>query len=166
MKRDGGARRRLVLGAVCGATFMAAGGAGTAFGATPLATQDPASAQPTLPKPMPGLTIPMNPSDASGGKKTKHVAHRRIRRGSASYDRGETIERPALATVDLTERLPYPPQPPHVTVSVPAYPFENFVVAFTTPPPPIVCRPTRRDRYQPDPHLLGEQAVLCTADNP
>ena len=71
-----------------------------------------------------------------------------------------------MANVELTELLPHPPQPPHVTVPVPAYPFENVVTYLTAPPPPVVCRTTRRDRFKPDLGLVDETPVLCTADNP
>lgn len=134
----------------------------------PLTKQDPASAQPTLPKPMPDLTVPGSGSGDGASKKPRarlaphpRDHHRRHARGFA-----EPLERPALANVELVEPLPHPPQPPHVTVPVPAYPLENFVTYFTTPPPPVVCRPTRRDRFKPDLGLVDERPVLCTADNP
>lgn len=78
----------------------------------------------------------------------------------------EPLDRPILAGVELVEPLPRPPQPPHVTVPVPAYPFENIITYLTAPPPPVVCRPTRRDRFKPDLGLVDETPVLCTADNP
>lgn len=154
------------LAATLVVAMLLANPAWVANGATPSTTQDPASAQPTLPKPMPDLSVPAGQLDAAPKKVGKHRrTAKHVHHGS---DKGwaPAIDRPALATVDLTERLPYPPQPPHVTVPVPAYPLENLVSALTTPPPPIVCRPTRRDRFQPDPHLVGDTPVLCTADNP
>lgn len=146
-----------------------------AMGASPLAaqgpltTQDPASAQPTLPKPMPDFAMP---SSGPGGRAprashahamARHDAHRRH---YAHNRTAEPLDRPVLAGVELVEPLPRPPQPPHVIVPVPAYPFENSVTYFTAPPPPVVCRPTRRDRFKPDLGLVDETPVLCTADNP
>lgn len=151
------------LGLVLCATPAAAQGSSTA--------QSPASAQPILPKSMPNLSMPGSSSGSgeSSSKKprTPRTAtrrgghHRHYAGGGASLP-----ERPALANVELLEPLPHPPQPPHVTVPVPAYPFENFVTYFTAPPPPVVCRPTRHDRFKPDLGLVGETPVLCTADNP
>ncbi len=138
-----------------------------------LTAQDPASAQPSLPNPMPDLSMPASSeakSQASGGKTnlspskaTHHGSHRRI---AGNRNVGKPLSRPALANVELVEPLPHPPQPPHVTVPVPAYPLENFVTYFTTPPPPVICMPTRPDRFMPDPHLVNQQPALCTADNP
>ena len=133
-----------------------------------LSAQSPASAQPTLPKSMPDLSIPGSGPGESPSKKPR--ARTATRRGGhhRHYAGGFATppERPALANVELLEPLPHPPQPPHVTVPVPAYPLENFVTYFTAPPPPVVCRPTRRDRFKPDLGLVGEVPVLCTADNP
>lgn len=154
----------------------------------PLTTQDPSSPQPTLPKKMPDLTVPgtsssksYNTNDltvpVSGANKPgsellpmphKAAKHAGSRRHHAvrhpSYR--ETLERPALANVELLEPFPHPPQPPHVTVPAPAYPLDNFVTYFTAPPPPITCRPTHYDRFKPDLRLVDEKPVLCTADNP
>ncbi len=132
----------------------------------PLATQDPASVQPTLPKPMPDLTVPGGSSERA--PKTPHaraVMHRAHHRHYAR-GRSEPLDRPALANVELLEPLPRPPQPPHVTVPVPGYPLDNFITYLTAPPPPVVCRPTRYDRFKPDLRLVDEKPVLCTADNP
>lgn len=135
----------------------------------PLTTQDPASAQPTLPKPMPNLTVPGSTNIGDASKKSHpHVAaHKKYtHRGRYASNGVVHLRRPALANVELLEPLPHPPQPPHVTVPVPAYPLENFVTYFTAPPPPIVCRQTRRDGFKPDLRLTDEKPVLCTADNP
>ncbi len=148
------------LGLMLCPTFAAAQG--------PLTTQDPASAQPTLPKPMPNLTVPgSGSSEASPKKKKAHVSKRYDGRHHRYARRSiEPLDRPALANVELSERLPHPPQPPHVTVPVPGYPLDNFVTYYTAPPPPVVCRTTRRDRFQPEFGLVDESPVLCTADNP
>lgn len=135
----------------------------------PLATQDPASAQPTLPKPLSNFSVP-----GSDGAMTRSPRHRTTSRSTSHHRRyaharyrGGPVERPELANVELLEPLPHPPQPPHVTVPVPAYLPENFVTYFTAPPPPVVCRPTRYDRFAPpDVRLVDETPVLCTADNP
>ncbi len=91
-------------------------------------------------------------------QRRKHVAHYR----SAPID----VDRPALAGVELLRPLPPPGQPPHFVVPTPAYPFENFVTAYTTPPAPLFCHPTSRDRDLPDPHLYRERPVTCEPDNP
>ena len=90
----------------------------------------------------------------------RHVARPRL--GPPAHD----LERPALAGVELLRPLPLPGQPPHIAVPVPGYPLDNFITAYTMPPPPIVCRPTRRDPYAPDPRLYREHTVACEADNP
>ena len=136
-----------------------------------MATQDPTSAQPTLPKAMPELTIPVSGAGdiSSAPRKTpRHVARKMPThlRTARSRRMMPPIDRPALANVELLEPLPHPPQPPHVVVPVPAYPFENFITYFTVPPPPVVCRPTRADRFKPNLELANEKPVLCTADNP
>ena len=151
----------LPFGLVLGSTPLAA--------QRPLTAQDPASAQPALPKPMPDLTVPGLGAIKLASKtpprpraSAHHAAgHRRYASGAV-----KPLRRPALANVELLEPLPHPPQPPHVTVPVPAYPLENFVTYYTAPPPPVVCRPTRYDRFKPDLRLAGESPVLCTADNP
>lgn len=161
-------RALMPLGLVLG-TFAASA---PAHAKDNLTVQDPASAQPSLPKSMPNLTIPGAGSGdvpkapkPKPGQATKHASnHHHHRRYSRRYS--EPLERPVLANVELVEGLPHPPQPPHVTVPVPAYPLDNFVTYFTAPPPPVVCRPTRYDRFKPDPHLVDENPVLCTADNP
>lgn len=142
---------------LCGSPAIAQG---------PLTTQDPASAQPKLPKPMPELTMPGSGDGASKKPPAHLLSHHRDRHRHRARGFAEPLERPALANVELVERLPHPPQPPHVTVPVPAYPLENFVTYFTAPPPPVVCRPTRRDRFKPEFGLVDERPVLCTADNP
>ena len=76
------------------------------------------------------------------------------------------LERPALAGVTLLQPLPPEPQPPHIAVPLPAYPLDTIAAAFTTPPPPIVCHPTRRLRDLPDPELYRERTLQCEADNP
>ena len=135
----------------------------------PLATQDPASAQPMLPKPMPDFTIPGSgsgspkPNASHARHAMRHGGHHR-RYATARFT--EPLDRPILASVELVEPLPRPPQPPHVTVPVPAYPFENVITYLTAPPPPVVCRPTPRDRFKPNLGLVDETPVLCTADNP
>ncbi len=91
-----------------------------------------------------------------------HHRHRLAGRRGEPLD----IDRPALAGVELLRPLPPPDQPPHFVVPTPAYPFENFVTAYTTPPPPLFCHPTRRDPDLPDPHLYRERAVVCEPDNP
>ena len=133
-----------------------------------LTTQDPASAQPTLPKPMPNLNVSIPGSSEGAPKKPRnHIStHHGARHRHYARRYTEPVERPALANVVLTEALPHPPQPPHVTVPVPGYPLDNFVTYFTAPPPPVVCRPTRHDRFKPDLGLVDETPVLCTADNP
>ena len=136
----------------------------------------PASAQPTLPQPVPA-SVPGN-SPILGGestrdttlivrKKTSRSGYRlrHVRHHVARYDR-EPLDRPALAGVQLVAPLPHPIQPPHFTVPTPAYPFENFVTYFTTPPPPVICHRVPRDPYAPDPRLLYEKPVVCEADNP
>ena len=136
-----------------------------------LTTQDPASAQPTLPKSMPDLTVPVS---GAGGSAPKALpkARKSSRKGGRQRHYAlrsrhvDPEDRPTLANVELLEPLPHPPQPPHVTVPVPAYPLENFVTYFTEPPPPVVCRPSRYDRFKPDLRLIDEKPVLCTADNP
>ena len=147
---------------------------------TPL---QPASAQPTLAEPVPGgmpLTSPLLGGGTAGGtakplvvRKNAERAHRhaaRVRRHYArddhdQFDR-EPLERPALAGVQLVAPIPHPIQPPHFTVPVPAYPFENFITYYTTPPPPVICHRVPRDPYAPDPQLLYEKPVVCEADNP
>jgi hypothetical protein len=76
------------------------------------------------------------------------------------------LERPALAGVTLLQPLPPAPQPPHIAVPLPAYPLDTIAAAFTTPPPPIVCHPTRRIRDLPDPELYRERTLVCEPDNP
>ncbi len=76
------------------------------------------------------------------------------------------LERPALAGVTLLQPLPPEPQPPHIAVPLPAYPLDTIAAAFTTPPPPIVCHPTRRIRDLPDPELYREHTLECEPDNP
>ena len=149
---------------------------GLVLGVTPFAaqaqsaTQGSASAQPAMPKPMPELTMPGSvPSDAARKKRYAHTAtSRNSHHRSHAQSRGNVAirDRPKLANVELLEPLPHPPQPPHVTVPVPAYSFENFVTNYTTPPPPVICHPARHDRFNPDPRLIDEIPVLCTADNP
>ncbi len=85
----------------------------------------------------------------------------------ARHDRvPRDLERPALAGVTLVAPLPPPGEPPHIEVPLPAYALDSLVTAYTTPPPPIVCHPTRRDPDAPDPRLYRETPVLCAADNP
>jgi hypothetical protein len=107
------------------------------------------------------------PSQA-GIKRPQRIHHaRRVTRHYLVRHEGRPpLERPALAGVALVEPLPAPPEPPHITVPVPAYPLESLAAAFTTPPPPIVCEPTRRDPTAPDPHLYKEAPVACAPDNP
>ena len=129
-------------------------------------TQSPASLQPTIPKPMPGLDMSLSNDGLAPAKRprARHAMnHRHVVRHSL---RSEPIDRPALANVELLEALPHPPEPPHVVVPTPAYPFESLAAGLLTPPPPIVCRPTRYDRFKPDLGLVDERPVLCTADNP
>ncbi len=133
----------------------------------PLATQQSASAQPTLPKPMPNLTVPTGgSSDGPAKKPGAHAATHRTHRRHYAHALVDPLDRPALANVELLEPLPRPPQPPHVTVPVPGYPLDNLITYLTAPPPPVVCRPTRYDRFKPDLGLADERPVLCTADNP
>ena len=109
-------------------------------------------------------------ANSSGGKKPltvrKKVSRLHRPHRTAARDDDATLERPALAGVELVEPIPHPIQPPHYTVPVPAYPFENFVTFYTTPPPPVICSRVRRDPYAPDPHLVRERSVVCEADNP
>ena len=147
------------------------------------ATPQPASAQPTLPEPVAGgmpMTSPLLGGGASGGgtkplvvRKNAGRAHPRVARAHrhlARDDQGELdpepLTRPALAGVQLLAPIPHPIQPPHVTVPVPAYPLENFVTFYTTPPPPVICHHVPRDPDAPDPQLLYEKPVVCEADNP
>ncbi len=157
-------------------TVLAAAPVATALAAAdamPLTTQDPASAQPVLPKPMPDLTVPTGaggktaptPEKKHGDRSSKRHA-RAARHHTRTREATTELQRPALASVELTERLPYPPQPPHVTVPVPGYPLDDLVTAITAPPPPIVCRPTARDPFQPRFDVVDARAVLCTSDNP
>ena len=95
----------------------------------------------------------------------RHVAARR-EHAARHHARPVEIDRPALAGVQLLRPLPPPGQPPHFVVPTPAYPFENFVTAYTTPPPPLFCHPTRLDPNLPDPRLYRERAVTCEPDNP
>ena len=76
------------------------------------------------------------------------------------------LERPALAGVTLLQPLPPAPQPPHIAVPMPEYPLDTIAAAFTTPPPQIVCHPTRRIRDLPDPELYRERTLECEPDNP
>lgn len=143
--------------------------AAPAAGQGTLATQGSGSAQPTLPKALPGLPVPVAADDV--GDKPTRRARKSMSRGARHHGyaralHAEPVDRPALANVELLEILPHPPQPPHVTVPEPAYPFEDFVTTYTAPPPPVVCRPARYDRFKPDLGLVGERPVLCTADNP
>ncbi len=151
----------------------------------------PASAQPSLPQPIAGgvpLASPIigggqgkldqaKPDQAKldrakpdrvriGRAKARHFARYHGRIASHRRFGGEPLERPALAGVELVTPIPHPIQPPHFTVPVPAYPFENFVTYYTTPPPPVFCHRAPRDPDAPDPHLIGERPVLCEADNP
>ena len=134
----------------------------------------PSSAQPSIPQPLNGgmeLTSPVlggGAKPAGGGQKSLTVRktvrrHRRVARVEPYRDE---LDRPALAGVALLAPLPHPIQPPHFTVPVPAYPFENFVTFYTTPPPPVICGRVPRDPYAPDPHLFREKTVVCAADNP
>lgn len=132
----------------------------------PLTTQDPASPQPTLPKPMPDLTLPGASIQVAPKAPHAHAAVRPKHHRRYARRRLEPLDRPALANVELLEPLPRPPQPPHVTVPVPGYPLDNFITYFTAPPPPVVCQPTHYDRFKPDLRLIDERPVLCTADNP
>lgn len=105
-----------------------------------------------------------------GGKRAilvrKHASHMRRRRHSvAHYPLGD-VERPALAGVELLVPLPPPGPPPHLTVPLPAYPFESVAAALTTPPPPVVCHRTRRRPDLPDPQLYREVTLVCQPDNP
>ncbi len=137
----------------------------------------PASAQPSVPQSLNGGASLASPllggkagAESAGDRKAltvrKKVSHLHRTRRHVARDYDEPLERPALAGVELVAPIPHPIQPPHFTVPVPAYPFENFVTFYTTPPPPVVCAHTRRDPYAPDPHLVREQAVVCEADNP
>ena len=133
----------------------------------------PASTQPTLPQPVPGM--PLTSPVLGGGSRTPLVVRKgaksstrhagRIRRHYARVDR-EPLDRPALAGVQVVSPIPHPIQPPHFTVPVPAYPFENFITYYTTPPPPVICHRVPRDPDAPDPRLLYEKPVVCEADNP
>ena len=103
-------------------------------------------------------------------------AHRHARHASWTHHRHfshfrerapvRDLERPALAGVELLQPLPRPGEPPHLNVPLPGYPLDSFITAFTTPLPPIVCHPTRRDPDVPDPRLYRERTVTCEADNP
>ena len=101
-------------------------------------------------------------------KRARRVAshpHHEARRGYARHAPLD-LERPALAGVTLLQPLPPAPQPPHIAVPLPAYPLDTIAAAFLTPPPPIVCHPTRRIRDLPDPELYRERTLECAPDNP
>ena len=134
----------------------------------------PGAAQPTLPSASQGspvvekLVEPRAPltvrKEARRSVPRRHYArHGHYRHGDYA---GRVLDRPALAGVELVAPLPPPGEPPHVTVPTPAYPLESFATAFTTPPPPIVCHPARREPGAPDPHLYREVPVVCEPDNP
>ncbi len=130
------------------------------------------AAQPTLPPPsapnppivqtivgpgQPALDVRKTPPHRVATRRHRVARHR-----SEPLD----IERPALAGVQLLRPLPPPEQPPHFVVPTPAYPFENFVTAYTTPPAPLFCHPTPREPDLPDPRLYRERTVICEPDNP
>ena len=71
-----------------------------------------------------------------------------------------------MAGVELLRSLPRPGEPPHFIAPVPVYPLDSFTAAYTMPPPPIVCHPTRREPGLPDPRLYRERTVACEPDNP
>ncbi len=135
----------------------------------------PSAAQPSVPQPSaPNPTVvqtivgpgqpTLNVRKARRIAGRHHVAarHHLARRLGDPGD----IDRPALAGVELLRPLPPPGQPPHFVVPTPAYPFENFVTAYTTPPPPLFCHGTRREPDLSDPRLYRERAVICEPDNP
>ena len=68
--------------------------------------------------------------------------------------------------MQLLRPLPPPGQPPHFVVPTPAYPFENFVTAYTTPPAPLFCHRAPREPGLPDPQFYRERPVVCEPDNP
>ncbi len=134
----------------------------------------------TLPKPKAVPYAPPKPDSPVvqtlvGGSEGPLVVRKRSRRiASHPYHHARhyvqrvplDLERPALAGVTLLRPLPPAPQPPHIAVPLPAYPLDTIAAAFTTPPPPIVCHPTRRIRDLPDPELYRERTVQCEPDNP
>ncbi len=153
--------------------------AALALGAVPALAQggttppEPSAAQPSLPPPSaPNPSVVqtiVGPGQAASnvrGTHPRHVAARRRHHLVRRRDEPLDIDRPALAGVELLRPLPPPGQPPHFVVPTPAYPFENFVTAYTTPPPPLFCHRTRREPDLPDPHLYQERAVVCEPDNP
>ena len=133
------------------------------------------------PKPAPVPYAPPKPGSpvvqtlVGAGDGGPLVVRRRARRLAAHprHDRRHyarhaplDLERPALAGVTLLQPLPLAPQPPHIAVPLPAYPLDTIAAAFLTPPPPIVCHPTRRLRDLPDPELYRERTLECEPDNP
>lgn len=137
----------------------------------------PSAAQPVLPpgggskptSPVVESLMDQTPAVLEVRKRHRHHArhettgHRRVAHNRAP---SRPLDRPALAGVELLQPLPRPGQPPHIAVPVPGYPLDSFITAYTTPLPPIVCHPTRRDPDLPDPRLYRERAVICEADNP
>ena len=149
-----------------------------AFACLPTAAQgqNPPAAQPSLPPPIQSSpskaqASPVVDSIAAGSKPTpelkrektsrskrRHVAHHR--RYAVPVD----VERPALAGVLLAEPVPPPIRAPRPIVPMPAYFVDSLVSAFTIAPPPLVCRPARRDPDLPDPHLYREVPLACAPD--
>ena len=137
-------------------------------------TYQPAAPQPTLPTS--GVPKSGSPSlsddqtlEVHVRKGAEHVRRHQARGRSHHLVRYRTtppIERPALAGVELLQPLPRPDEPPHIVVPLPAYVLDPVFLPFTTPPPPVVCHPTRRDPDLPDPRLYRERTVVCEADNP
>lgn len=141
--------------------------------AQPATPPTPAAAQPSVPQPLPETAKSEAPPVVRGliGEKRphlevrKHITRVAVRRHHVHH-RPPPLERPTLAGVALVAPLPIPPEPPHFYVPVPAYPFESIAAAFTTPPPPLVCRHAAREPGVPDPRLYRERTVACGPDNP
>jgi hypothetical protein len=166
-----GCMRRFFVLATIVPLAAAFGQAGARAETTP---PQPASAQPSLPRPIQGIELPSSGvagGGSNGGHKGaltvhKHAAARMRHHRHVASGLEEPVERPALAGVTLVQPIPHPNQPPHFTVPVPAYPLENIAGFYITPPPPVICHRVRRDPDAPDPHLYREVPVVCEADNP
>ncbi len=108
-------------------------------------------------------SIAVGPKAAPRARETSRPARKRMAHRSR-LDAVRAIDRPALAGVLLVAPVPPLAEPPRPIVPMPAYFVDGLVAAFTSPPPPLVCEPRRRDTRLPDPHLFREVSVACRPD--
>lgn len=159
-------RRISSLLAAAAATVVLCGGSRVLADTTP---PQPASAQPSLPQPMPSagdVLKTMGGPDTGLEPRRKTPQHHRSARRRSIHRQAASVRRPALAGVELAGPLPRPPQPPHFTTPTPAYPLEAITAAFTTPLPPVVCHPAAVDPELPNPRLYKQRGLVCASDNP